>query len=127
VRPTPSQTIGPFFAVAMADESPGGPLQLGGRVLDGEGAPVGDALIELWDGERFARALTDDEGRWSVATEEPRGGYFAVSVFARGLLQRLATRVYLDAAAAPDETLVARDGGWDIHLQGEKETTFSAL
>jgi protocatechuate 3,4-dioxygenase beta subunit len=48
-------------------------------------------------------------------------------VFARGLLQRLATRVYLDAAQAPDPSLVARDGQWDVHLQGDQETVFFAL
>jgi protocatechuate 3,4-dioxygenase alpha subunit len=127
VSATPSQTIGPFFAVAIASESPGGPLELGGRVLDGEGAPVDDALIELWDGRTFARALTDADGSWSVAMEEPRRGYFAVSVFARGLLQRLGTRVYLDEASAPDPSLVARDGRWDIHLQGDRETVFFAV
>jgi protocatechuate 3,4-dioxygenase alpha subunit len=125
VKPTPSQTIGPFFGVGMEDESPGGPLRLAGRVLDGDGAPVADAMLEFWDGEHFARALTDSDGRWSVATQEPPGGYFAVSIFARGLLQRLATRVYLDADLAPHASLVATDGTWDVHLQGE--TVFFAL
>jgi protocatechuate 3,4-dioxygenase alpha subunit len=127
VKPTPSQTIGPFFAFAMEDEDSGGPLRIGGTVFDGEGAPVDDALVELWDGRHFARALTDSEGRWSVATEEPEGHYIAVSVFARGLLQRLVTRVYFDAALAPDPSLVANRGQWDIHLQGDRETVFFAL
>jgi protocatechuate 3,4-dioxygenase alpha subunit len=124
---TPSQTIGPFFGFAMQNEDSGGSLRLRGRVLDGEGEPVSDAMLEFWDGRHFARALTDHEGRWSVATEEPEGVYIAVSVFARGLLQRLATRVYLDAAQAPDPSLVARDGQWDVHLQGDHETVFFAL
>jgi protocatechuate 3,4-dioxygenase alpha subunit len=111
MKPTPSQTIGPFFAVAMEDESPGGPLRLDGRVLDGEDRPVSDAMLELWDGEHFARALTNGEGRWSVATEEPPGDYIAVSIFARGLLQRLVTRMYVEPGVT----------AWtfDIHLQGE--------
>jgi protocatechuate 3,4-dioxygenase alpha subunit len=108
---TPSQTIGPFFAVAMEDESPGGPLRIGGRVFDGKGEPVPDAMIELWDGGHFARALTGPEGRWSIATEEPPHGYFAVSIFARGLLQRLVTRIYPEPGAATSTH--------DIHLQGE--------
>jgi protocatechuate 3,4-dioxygenase alpha subunit len=127
MRATPSQTIGPFFAVAMENESPGGPLRLSGRVVDGEGAPVSDAMLELWDGRHFARALTDDDGRWSVATQEPEGEYIAVSLFARGLLQRLVTRVYLDAGRAPDPSLVATDGTWEIRLQGERETVFYAV
>jgi protocatechuate 3,4-dioxygenase alpha subunit len=124
---TPSQTIGPFFGFAMENEDSGGPLRLCGRVLDGEGEPVSDAMLEFWDGRHFARALTDDEGRWSVATEEPQGEYIAVSVFARGLLQRLVTRVYLDVALAPDLSLVAKGGKWDVHLQGDRETVFFAV
>jgi protocatechuate 3,4-dioxygenase alpha subunit len=127
MKPTPSQTIGPFFGFALAPEDSGGPLRIGGRVLDGEGAPVDDAVVELWDGRTFARALTDGDGRWSVATEEPAGEYIAVSVLARGLLQRLVTRVYLDGASAPDPSLVAHEGQWDIHLQGDRETVFFAL
>jgi protocatechuate 3,4-dioxygenase alpha subunit len=54
-----------------------------------------------------------------------------VSVFARGLLQRLVTRIYFEPAAAFHPTLVAReeqDGWeWDIHLQGDRETVFFAL
>jgi protocatechuate 3,4-dioxygenase, alpha subunit len=127
VSATPSQTIGPFFGFAMQNEDSGGPLRLAGRVLDGEGEPLSDAMLEFWDGRAFARALTDDDGRWSVATEDPPGEYIAVSLFARGLLQRLVTRVYLDAALAPDPTLVVRAGEWDIHLQGDRETLFFAV
>jgi protocatechuate 3,4-dioxygenase alpha subunit len=127
VKPTPSQTVGPFFSFALEHEDSGGAFRIGGAVLDGEGAAVDDALVELWDGKHFARALTDSDGRWSVATEDPEGPYIAVSVFARGLLQRLVTRVYLDAAQAPDPSLVAREGEWDIHLQGDRETVFFAV
>jgi protocatechuate 3,4-dioxygenase alpha subunit len=113
VRPTPSQTIGPFFAVGIEDESPGGPLRIGGGVFDGAGEPVADAMIELWDGEHFARALTKKDGQWSVETGHPPHGYIAVSIFARGLLQRLVTRIHPEPGAA----------AWthDIHLQGETE------
>jgi protocatechuate 3,4-dioxygenase alpha subunit len=111
MKPTPSQTIGPFFAVAMEDESPGGPLQIAGVLFDGDGEPVSDAMLELWDGEHFVRALTNEDGRWAVTTGEPPHGYIAVSIFARGLLQRLVTRIYPEPSAAT----------WtcDIHLQGE--------
>lgn len=134
MRPTPSQTIGPFFAVALGREemAADGPLRIEGTVFDGEGSPVPDAYIEAWDGARFGRCPTDADGRFSFTTVEPDGPYIAVSVFARGLLQRLATRIYLDADAAPDPSLVARaeDGGvrrFDVHLQGEHETVFLAL
>jgi protocatechuate 3,4-dioxygenase alpha subunit len=133
MKPTPSQTIGPFFAVALGREEmvQGGPVRIEGTVFDGAGEPVNDALIELWDGRHFGRCPTDEQGRFSFVTVEPDAGFIDVSVFARGLLQRLVTRVYLDAGAAPDPSVVAlaEDDAWrfDIHLQGERETVFFAL
>jgi protocatechuate 3,4-dioxygenase alpha subunit len=133
VTPTPSQTIGPFFAVALGREEmvPGGAVRVEGTVYDGGGEVVPDAYVELWDGVHFGRCPTDECGGFSFTTVEPEAGYIAVSVFARGLLQRLATRIYFDAGAAPDPSLVARDEGgihrFDVHLQGEHETVFLAL
>lgn len=149
--------------------SPGAVL-ISGRVLDGADAPVPDALVELWqptaegtvptatgslrrDGVSFTgfgRAATDPDGRFRFWTVEPRSvdgsaaaPFFAVVVFARGLLDGLHTRIYLpDDTAALDgdpllsslsgaerETLIAqRDAAGhlvhDIRLQGEKETVF---
>jgi protocatechuate 3,4-dioxygenase alpha subunit len=123
---TPSQTIGPFFAVGLI--WPDGPevvpagtpgaVRVGGRVLDGDGEPVADALVETWQADPdghfatgsggFGRCATDAEGRWAVRTVKPGplpapdGGIEAphldVVVFARGLLHRLVTRIYF-----PDE------------------------
>jgi protocatechuate 3,4-dioxygenase, alpha subunit len=181
---TPSQTIGPFFAVGLPwadgpDVVPAGTpgaIRLVGRVTDGTGDPVPDALVETWqaDGQgRFAhpddprgpvgagfrgfgRCPTDAEGRWEIRTVKPGplavpgGGLEAphldVSLFARGLLNRLVTRVYFpDEAGAnaadpllasiPDPAagarLVARAEGdvlhFDIRLQGDQETPFLAL
>jgi protocatechuate 3,4-dioxygenase alpha subunit len=129
---TPSQTIGPFFAVALGQEDSGDELRVEGTVLDGAADPVGDAYIELWDGRRLARCPTDGEGRYAVSIARPEAPYIAVSVFARGLLQRLVTRLYL---SEPDEPSLAglfapEDDGvvrFDIHLQGEHETVFLAL
>jgi protocatechuate 3,4-dioxygenase alpha subunit len=168
---TPSQTVGPFFSHALPwpdgphvvpADAPGA-FWLRGRVLDGAGEPVPDALVESWqadpagrfgaDGFRgFGRCPTDEAGRWAIRTVKPGpvpwpdGGaqapHLALSVFARGLLRRVVTRVYfadepaanaadpvLAALAAPERgTLVARpteDGyGFDIRLQGEHETVF---
>jgi protocatechuate 3,4-dioxygenase, alpha subunit len=144
---TPSQTIGPFFAPALA--WPEGQLVVPlptrsaiwvlGRVLDGAGEPVTDALIESWQvTERFSgfgRCATDARGRWRIHTLPTP--YVTISVFARGLLNRLATRMYLPGhsddmlEAIPEparSTLIAHetDTGYffDIHLQGEHETTF---
>jgi protocatechuate 3,4-dioxygenase, alpha subunit len=101
----------------------------------------------------FGRCPTDDAGRWAIRTVKPgivpaadgspQAPHLTVSVFARGLLDRVVTRIYFgDESAAnaadpllgalPDdrarETLVAAptDDGYhlDIHLQGEHETVF---
>ena len=173
--PTPGQTIGPFFGYALpfAGDSElvprghPGAVRLHGRVLDGLGQPVPDALLELWqagpdgrvvqqegslrrDGWTFTgwgRAATDDTGHYRFTTLTPgaepgRAPFFAVTVFARGLTNRLFTRAYLPADAAvlaadpllsaldPDErsTLVtvtdAHGFVFDVRLQGEGETVF---
>jgi len=176
---TPSQTVGPFFTIGLlwedgpfvVPEGTDGAIHIGGRVLDGDGEPVPDALIETWqadpqgrfdhpddprgrvDGFRgFGRCTTTDEGRWRIVTRKPgpvpaadgltQAPHLAVSLFARGLLNRLVTRIYFgDEAPANagdpvlgllDEerraTLVARPvaGGYelDLRLQGDRETAF---
>ena len=135
--PTPSQTVGPYFNIGMPGEPPGdGPLRISGTVFDGEGEPVPDALIETWqpDSRTFHRAETDAEGRYEVATAEKTDEFILVTVFARGLLKHLVTRIYFALDDVPAEfprrdTLVAKgdgEGGWtfDIRLQGEGETVF---
>ena len=171
---TPSQTIGPFFAVALiwpdgpevVPEGTPGAVRIGGRVLDGAGDPVADALVETWQADAaggftsefrgFGRCPTDAEGRWAVRTLKPGplpapgGGteapHLDVSVFARGLLHRVVTRIYFPdeaeanaadplLAAIPDprvrERLIALPDGerlrFDIHLQGDQETPFLAI
>lgn len=175
-RPTPGQTVGPFFAYGLEypkmhevafPHSPGAIL-LGGTVFDGAGAPVPDALIEIFGADTdgtvprargafrrddhtftgFGRSFADDEGHYEFWTRNPGGTapFFAVVVYARGLPDKLHTRIYLpddaDALAADPllssldaaerATLVATrtpDGHLlhDIHLQGEKETVFLAF
>jgi protocatechuate 3,4-dioxygenase, alpha subunit len=132
VTATPSQTIGPFFAVALGREDSGRELRVEGTVYDGAGDPVGDAYLELWDGRRLARCPTGEDGRYAVSIDGPDSDYIDVSVFARGLLQRLVTRVYLSEPedAALRGLYVREQGGvlpFDIHLQGESETVFLAL
>jgi protocatechuate 3,4-dioxygenase alpha subunit len=172
---TPSQTVGPFFSHALpwpdgphvvAAGTPGA-FWLRGRVLDGAGEPVPDALVESWqadpagrfghpDGFRgFGRCPTDPQGWWAIRTvkpgpvpgpgDRPQAPHLALSVFARGLLHRVVTRVYFaDEPAAnatdpvlagllePDrETLIAARTGegyrFDIRLQGEYETVYFAV
>ncbi len=145
---TPSQTVGPFFAIGLSrtrqsDVVPGGGVRIVGRVVDGDG-PVHDAVVELWQrgdaGTLWGRCGTDAEGRFEFVTERPPDGVADVQVFARGLLRHLVTRLYFpgvsdDVLESVDperrETLVAReeDGAlrFDIHLQGERETVFFAV
>jgi protocatechuate 3,4-dioxygenase, alpha subunit len=157
--PTPSQTVGPYFAIGLTDRpahelvaprAPGA-IRLAGRVLDGEGEPVSDALVELWHPEvGFGRCATDGEGRFVfVLAKPPRGEeapHVEAIVFARGLLRHVVTRVYFPDEAEANatdpvlagidaerrSTLVAeRDGGgglrFDVRLQGEGETVFFAV
>jgi protocatechuate 3,4-dioxygenase, alpha subunit len=162
---TPSQTVGPFFSFGLcacdqhhvvADGHPGA-VTIEGRVLDGAGEPVNDAMVEVWqrdergersDGFGFGRCGTDAEGRFRFVTVKPGGPgapSLSVLVFARGLLKPVWTRMYfpgepanaadpLLAALEPTErdalTAVAEADGrirFDIHLQGEHETPFIAL
>jgi len=135
---TPPQTVGPFFEICLTQwangpvADPGG-ITIGGSVIDGAGEPVPDAMVETWDGELFARAGTNDEGRWEVTTRT--APHINVNVFARGLLNRVVTRIYfsiddvLDSVPADRrDTLVAKPDGdgyrFDIILQGEGETVF---
>ena len=186
-KPTPSQTVGPFFHDALLDEdrseliSPDHPeaIRIDGAVYDGAGEPVSDAMVEIWQANQagryndprddredlpldpetfsgFGRSGTDAGGRYSFVTVKPgpvptpdgvmQAPHIMVSVFARGLLKRVVTRIYF-----PDEeeantndpvlssiedlefrrTLVAHDEGdalrFDIHLQGENQTAFFEL
>ena len=111
---TPSQTVGPFFSIGLAPRDvPGGTRELSGRVLDGAGDPIPDAVVEAWQPDAgWGRAHTGEDGRWALrvaAAEE-----VVASVFARGLLDRVVTRL-------------EGDGPHDIHLQGEQESPFYAV
>jgi protocatechuate 3,4-dioxygenase alpha subunit len=136
VRPTPSQTVGPFFSIGLTWEdgphvvpegTPGAFWILGG-VFDGAGDPVSDAVVETWQAEGIGRSATDAEGRFAIHTVA--APYIDALVFARGLLQGLVTRIYFEPPDDPAlATLLAQpdgDGGYrfDIHLQGERETIF---
>ena len=125
---TPSQTVGPFFHDALrwrdghrvTFAEPGADVVLVGRMLDGAGQPVGDALVETWqrsptgatpaggrDGNPygFARVETNKDGTFRIETRMPGGPapHLDVTILARGLLKVLRTRVYL----APEEAVRA--------------------
>ncbi|MGN6719290.1 MAG: protocatechuate 3,4-dioxygenase subunit alpha [Candidatus Binatia bacterium] len=183
--PISSQTAGPFFhlgctdrrsvASLVTDKTRGERIRLICRVLDGAGAPVPDAMTEIWQADAegkyphwgdpqgkdsdpffhgFGRLATNEQGRCVFETIKPgnvpandgglQASHINVSVFARGILKRLATRIYFAgdpelqadpvlALVPPDRraTLLARSdnsraGEWhfDIHLCGERETVF---
>lgn len=105
----------PGDELAVPIDTPGA-VWLRGRVTDGAGDPVADAVIETWQagsdgGGAFGRSATDEDGRYAIFTTRPvleqgSGGgpdapHIEVVVFARGLLRHLVTRVYFaDEAAA---------------------------
>jgi protocatechuate 3,4-dioxygenase, alpha subunit len=183
--PTPSQTIGPFFEFGLLDPPrpelvpPGtsGAIRIEGTVFDGQGAPVPDAMIEIWQAgpsgryahpedtreeltlaegfTGFGRVGTDASGKFWFRTVKPgavpwpdgrpQAPHLDLSVFARGLLHRLVTRLYFpdeEKANAADPllrsiqdpesraTLIARQEKdadvlrFDIRLQGGGETCF---
>ena len=156
-EPTPSQTVGPFFGFALPFENDAratdieshDALRIEGQVLDGAGEPVPDALVEASRGEQFARCRTDGEGAFHLILRKPivsdGAPCFEVTVFARGLLRHLHTRMYFpdeESANRADRvlqlvdesrrhTLIARRDGdivrFDIRLQGEGETVFFAF
>lgn len=143
-----------------------GEVRIGGTVYDAEGNPVPDAMLETWQADPcgrfdhpddprgavpgwrgFGRAPTDQQGRWAVRTVLPgalpgQAPHVDVSVFARGLLHRLVTRIYFPehaeehatdpvlASVPPPRraTLVAVPDGagyrFDVRLGGDRETVF---
>jgi protocatechuate 3,4-dioxygenase, alpha subunit len=184
LRATTSQTVGPFFTIGLtrmnrADLAGAGVsgerVTIEGRVVDGDGVPIPDAVIEIWQANSFGkyahvedlqdkpieagflgygRVPTDDGGRFSFTTIKPgavpgpdgkmQAPHLAVSVFMRGLLKRLVTRIYFpdEAGNAGDfvlglveasrrGTLIARGVAgrervleWNVVMQGEGETVF---
>jgi protocatechuate 3,4-dioxygenase, alpha subunit len=174
LAPTPGQTIGPFYGYALPYDrghelvppQSSGAVHFHGTVTDGDGEPVRDVMLEIWqadvdgtvpqsagslhrDGWTFTgwgRASTDDDGHYSFSTVEPgpvepgRAAFIMVTVFGRGLLNRLFTRAYIPGPAVEDDpllttlpadrrhTLIAeRDATglrFDIALQGADETVF---
>ena len=179
---TGNQTVGPYLHIGLnwlVTENIAGPgiagerFAIQGRVLDGDGAGVADAMIEIWQTnahgkyahpedkqkkplERgfkgFGRVPTDSKGMFKFTTIKPGsvpgpGGriqapHLLVSVFMRGLLKHLATRIYFpdEPANAKDPvlklvpsnrrvTLIAKRKSknkleWDVVLQGKSETIF---
>jgi len=184
LQTTTSQTVGPFFAIGLnrlkrveiaGPEISGERIIIAGRVIDGDGKPVPDAMIEIWQAnshgkyahpedeqkkplepgfQGYGRVPVDESGRFCFATIKPgsvpgpkgrpQAPHLAVSVFMRGLMKRLVTRIYFpDEPANADDfvlnlvaperraTLIAQENAkeigaleWNVILQGLNETVF---
>lgn len=184
VPATSSQTVGPYFAIGLdwlntteiAGPSVSGErIEVGGRVLDGDGIGVPDAVLEIWQANSlgkyahpedtqdkaidpnfagFGRIPADETGGFRFMTIKPgavpgphgkiQAPHIVVSVFMRGLLRRLVSRIYFpgETANADDYvlglieparrgTLIAKSVAgrtgkleWNVVLQGENETVF---
>jgi protocatechuate 3,4-dioxygenase alpha subunit len=175
--------VGPFFTIGLdwlrkvdlvgAGVS-GERITIAGRVIDGDGKPVPDVLLEIWQAnshgkyahpednqnkplepgfQGYGRIGVDQNGRFMFTTIKPgavpglngkmQAPHIAVTVFARGLLLRLVTRIYFPEEAANTDdhvlnlvepgrqgTLIAKKTTvlgaleWDVVLQGAGETVF---
>ena len=155
----------------LVDRSHPNAVRLHGTVYDGHGTPVPDSMLEIWQADEngqvsqepgslkrdgytftgFGRVAVDNVGHYDFTTVNPgptedgKAPFICLTVFARGLLNRLFTRVYLpedtDALAndpllnslseAERASMIAErqaDGSlcFDVHLQGDDETVFLA-
>ena len=184
LRATTSQTVGPFFTIGLTRMNQtdlvgpgvsGERVTIEGRVFDGDGAPIPDAVIEIWQANShgkynhpedeqdkpvepgfrgYGRIPTDETGRFSFTTIKPgavpgpdgkmQAPHIAVSIFMRGLLRRLVTRIYFADEPGNEEdfvlhlveasrrgTLIARKVAgregvleWNVLTQGADETVF---
>ena len=187
LQATSSQTVGPYFRIGLrwlnqdnlvGEGVSGERVTIQGRVLDGDGAPVRDAILEIWQANAhgkynhpedtqdkllepgfkgYGRAPVNDEGMFRFATIKPgpvpgpqgkdQAPHLVVSVFMRGVLRRIVTRIYFpDDALNPSDfilnlveprrrsTLIAKNTAsgpgaleWNVVLQGPDETVFFDL
>jgi protocatechuate 3,4-dioxygenase alpha subunit len=154
---TPSQTVGPFFAYGLAPkgrcqwdpngtyswketiadnlvtpDASGERIHIEGRVLDGDGQPMNDAMIEIWQADAqgryasprdsrarpntkftgFGRSATNQDGAYGFDTIKPgpvpgpngkaQAPHIVVCIFSRGMLRQIYTRLYFEGEAAND-------------------------
>ncbi len=165
-KQTPSQTVGPYFAYGLtaqqyhypngqiadgtlADDKMPGRVRIIGRVLDGDGQPIPDAMVEIWQADSDGRygwagargfgrqgTGTDAESRFIFDTVKPGsigGGqapHLTVILFMRGLLTHLYTRIYFsdDAEAnRADPVLAAVPADRRHSLVARREETANGI
>jgi protocatechuate 3,4-dioxygenase alpha subunit len=134
---TTSQTVGPYLHIGLTwlivenlapEGVKGERVTIEGRVLDGDGKPVDDAAVEIWQADAqgnygtrkfrgFGRSATDAKGRFRFRTIKPgrvpgtdgrlQAPHIAVNLFMRGQMKQLVTRIYFpdDPANATDPVL----------------------
>src|SRR5271154_6624087 len=184
LQATTSQTVGPFFKIGLewlnrdnliGEGVSGDRVTIQGRIFDGEGVPVPDAIVEIWQANAhgkyahpedtqdkplepgfrgYGRVTASSDGLFRFATIKPgpvpgpsgteQAPHLAISIFMRGLLKRLVTRMYFpdDARNESDpilnlvdparrSTLIANTTAgsrgaleWNVVLQGPGETVF---
>jgi protocatechuate 3,4-dioxygenase alpha subunit len=146
---TPSQTVGPYFAYGLVPkgrchwdpngsyswketvgdnlitpDATGQKIRIEGRITDGDGLPINDAMIEIWQADSqgryshargelprpnakftgFGRSATDKDGNFSFDTVKPgavpgpngksQAPHVVFCVFSRGMLRQIYTRLY---------------------------------
>jgi protocatechuate 3,4-dioxygenase, alpha subunit len=145
--PTLSQTVGPFFSIGLSgmyreriecESTDGQRVAICGRVLDGDGEPVPDAVLEIWQASEaspgdsdpdaamrrekipdgFGRIATNERGEFQFSTIKPlarrdedgltHAPHLAVVLMMRGLLRHLLTRIYFAGDAANGEDVVLK-------------------
>jgi protocatechuate 3,4-dioxygenase alpha subunit len=181
---TTSQTVGPFFKIGLewlnrdnlvGEGVSGERVTIQGRIFDGHGVPVPDAVLEIWQANAhgkydhpedtqnkpleagfkgYGRVPASVDGVFRFVTIKPgpvpgpqgkeQAPHLAISIFMRGLLKRLVTRMYFpdDKRNASDPildlveparrvTLIAKKTAgipgtleWNVLLQGPDETVF---
>jgi len=152
---TPSQTVGPYFAYGLAPHSrcnwapnaiydwketiganlitpdaTGQKIRIEGRILDGDGLPINDAMVEIWQADAqgryahargetprpnakftgFGRSATDANGTYVFDTikpgvvagpgGKPQAPHIVVCLYSRGMLRQVYTRLYFSDEAA---------------------------
>jgi protocatechuate 3,4-dioxygenase alpha subunit len=187
LQATTSQTVGPYFRIGLqwlncdnlAGEGVSGErVTIQGRVIDGDGIPVPDAILEIWQADShgkynhpedkqdkplepgfkgYGRVPVAADGMFRFATIKPgpvpgpegkdQAPHLVVSIFMRGVLRRIITRIYFPDEpgnaedlvlnlAEPERrsTLIAKRSAqtpgaleWNVVLQGPEETVFFDL
>ena len=140
---TPSQTVGPYFAIGLTpaeygfrplvgddlrtEDAHGDPILIEGRITDGEGADIPDAMIEIWQADGAGKYPTRGSNTTfkGFGRSETKGGVFRfktvkpgaapgeaphinLNVFSRGVLFQMTTRIYFEGEAANDSDPVMK-------------------